>query len=433
MNTNSNRREFLKSAAVLGTAATVGLSLGRSAHAQGGGTIKIGLIGCGGRGLGAAAQAMQTGKDVKLVAVGDYFKDRAKNGLANLKKQFGEQVDVADDKVFDGFENDKGVIASGADVIMIACAAKFHPLYTLRAVEAGKHVFVEKPHAIDASGIHMLEAAIKIAREKGLSILSGLQSRYCPQYQALVEQIRNGAIGEVRAIQSAFLRAPYGVRAYPEGMSEVDVQVFNQYMFRWLSGDDFTQSLVHNVDRMTWLLGGKLPDKAVGMGGRASMIERKYGDVFDHHSAIFHYPGDQLRLFGFCRTETNCYNLYDDLIIGEKGTAYWNDARIIGEKPWKYEGPKLGGHAEEQVAFFNSLRKGEWTDSGDYMVNSTLMAILGQVVCYTGAMTSWKELYDSKFTFKPAPEECVAGMAPPTVPGKDGCYPVPVPGQQKWW
>jgi len=430
---NSSRRHFLKTSATVAAATGVALPLMRSVHAEGSGTIKIGLVGCGGRGLGAVQQALSSGKDVKLVAVGDYFKSRASNGVKALKGQAPEQVDVSDDHIFDGFQNDLGVINSGVDVVLIACAAKFHPYYAKHAVEAGKHVFVEKPHGIDAAGIHVLEEAIQIAREKKLSFLSGLQSRYCPQYQALVDKIHNGAIGEVRAIQSAFLRSPYGVRGYPKEMSEVDVQVYNQYMFRWLSGDDFTQSLVHNVDRMTWVLNGELPIQAVGMGGRASMTDRQYGDVFDHHSAIYCYKNDHCRLFAVCRTETGCYDSYDDLIIGAKGVAYWNAAQIVGETNWKYEGQKLGGHLEEQLDFYAKLRKGERVDSGDYMVNSTLMAILGQVACYTGRMITWKELYDSKFVFKPAPEECAAGMDPPVVPAENGSYPVPIPGQHKWW
>ncbi|MGL4594410.1 MAG: Gfo/Idh/MocA family protein [Thermoguttaceae bacterium] len=433
-----NRRNFLttslKTSAMIGAGLSAGLSVSRSAHAAGSDIIKVGLIGCGGRGIGAAVQAMNSGPDVKIVAIGDYFKERAKNGATSLKNEKPEQVDIADDRIFDGFENDKGVIASGADVILIACAAKFHPLYSLRAIEAGKHVFCEKPNAIDASGIHTLEKAVQLAQEKKLSFISGLQSRHNVQYQALVEKIHDGAIGDVRAIQSAFLRSPYGVRGYPEGMSETDVQIYNQYMFRWCCGDDFTQSLVHNVDRMTWVLNGKTPTHAVGMGGRASMIERKYGDVFDHHHATFYYPNDECRLFAWCRTETGCYGNYDDIILGSKGTAYWNATKIVGETNWQYDGPKgSGGYQEEQNLLFDSVRNGKNVDSGDFVVKSTMMAILGQVACYTGTSISWDEMYNSKFTFKPSPEECVAGMEPPVKPGPDGSYPVPIPGQHSWW
>ena len=426
------RREFLKAATVAG-ATLSSLSIEQSAHAQGSGTIKVGLVGCGGRGFGAVAQALGTGKDVKLVAVGDYFKSRAKGALEGIRNGFPDQVDVPEDRIFDGFQNDLGVINSGADVILIACAAKFHPLYTKHAVDAGKHVFVEKPNAIDAAGIKMLEETVATAKAKNLCYLSGLHSRFCPQYQALVEKVHEGAIGEVRTIQSTFLRSPYGVRGYPSGMSELDAQVYNQYMFRWLSGDDFTQSLVHNVDRMTWLLGGRAPTHAFGMGGRSSMTDRQFGDVFDHHAAVFHYPNDSCRLFAYCRTQIGCHDSYDDIIFGTKGTAYWNEAKIVGETNWQYRGQHGGGHNEEQVALFDAIRKGERLHSDDYVVKSTTMAVLGQVAAYTGKMIGWQEMVNSGFTFKPAPEECVAGMDPPVVPGPGGSYPVPIPGQHSWW
>ena len=345
-----------------------------------------------------------------------------------LRNDFPDQVDVPEDRIFDGFQNDLGVINSGADVILIACAAKFHPLYTKHAIDAGKHVFVEKPNAIDAAGIAMLEETVATAKRKNLCYLSGLHSRFCPQYQALVEKVHEGAIGDVRMIQSTFLRSPYGVRGYPSGMSELDAQVYNQYMFCWLSGDDFTQSLVHNVDRMTWLLGGRAPTHAFGMGGRSSMTDRQFGNVFDHHAAVFHYPNDACRLFAYCRTQIGCHDSYDDIIFGTKGTAYWNEAKIVGETNWQYRGQHGGGHNEEQVALFDAIRKGERLHSDDYIVKSTSMAVLGQVAAYTGKMIGWQEMIDSKFVFKPAPEECVAGMDPPVVPGPGGSYPVPIPG-----
>jgi predicted dehydrogenase len=432
LRTPSTRREFLKQSALAGAAVTAGLPLTRSAHAQGSGTIKVGLIGSGGRGSGAAVQALSTGKDVKFVAVGDYFKVRADNVLNALKAQYPEQVDVPEENVFDGFQNYEGVIASDADVILIAGAAKFHPIQTKKAVEAGKHVFAEKPNAIDAAGIHMLEEAIAIAREKKLSFLSGLHSRYCPQGAALVEQIHNGAIGEIRAIQSSFLRAPYGVRGGYNGITELDFQCYNQYMFHWLSGDDFIQSLVHNVDRMLWAL-GKVPVAAYGMGGRATSIGHQFGNVFDHHSAVFYFGDENCRMFAACRTAAGCYDNYNDDIIGTKGTADWNSASIRGETNWKYPGRHGGGHQEEQTALFNAIRNGGRIDSGDYVVKSTMTAILGQMACYTGQMISWDDLYKSKFLVKPAPEDCVAGMEPPVVPGPDGVYPVPTPGTNPWF
>ena len=431
----TSRRQFLKHTALAGAVATAGLAANPPVHAQGSGKIKIGVIGCGGRGGGAAQQALSTGKDVQLVAVGDYFKSRATSVKNALKADFPDQVDIPNENVFDGFQNYAGVIGAGVDVVLIAGAAKFHPFYTKVAIEAGKHVFAEKPNAIDAAGIHVLEEAVALARRKNLSFLSGLHSRYTAQGQALVEQIHNGALGEIRAIQSNFLRSPYGVRGSYEGMSELDFQCYNQYMFAWLSGDDFIQSLVHNVDRMSWAV-GKFPKAAYGMGGRASMIDRKYGSVFDHHSAVFYYGddfSDNFRLFAACRTEDQCYDDYNDHIFGAKGMADWNSASIRGEKNWRFAGSHEGGHQEEQTALFKALRNGGRIDSGDYAVKSTMMAILGQIACYTGKMITWDELYNSKFEFPPSPEKCVAGMDPPVLPGPDGVYPVPIPGSNPWW
>lgn len=163
------------------------------------------------------------------------------------------------------------------------------------------------------------------------------------------------------------------------------------------------------------------------------MTSREFGNVFDHHASVFEYPDDACRLFAYCRTETGCFDSYDDVIFGSKGVAYWNASRIVGETNWEYQGQHLGGHREEQVSLFEGIRNGKRIHSDEYIVDSTLMAILGQMTCYTGKLITWKELYDSKFVFKPAPEACIAGVEPPVVPGPNGSYPVPIPGQQAWW
>ena len=428
----TSRRQFLKQSTLVGAAVTASLAAIPAVHAQGNGKIKVGLVGCGGRGRGAAVQAMNTGKDVQIVAVGDYDKSRAIIGRETLQKASPDQVAISDENIFDGFQNYAGVIGAGVDVVLIACAAKFHPFYAKAAIEADKHVFVEKPCAIDSAGIHLLEEAVALARQKNLSFLAGYHSRYMPQGQALVEQIQNGAIGEVRAIQSNFLRPPYGFRRAPDGLAELDYQIQNQYLFTWLSGDDVTQSLAHNVDRMSWIL-GKYPTAAYGMGGRASEFGRRRGNVFDHHSAVYYYGDDNLRLFASCRTAAGCFNEYNDTVFGTKGMTDWNSAIIRGENNWKFPGKHGGGHQEEITALFDALRTGGRIDSGDYAVKSTMMAILGQIACYTGKMITWDEIYNSKFEFMPSLAECVAGMAPPVLPDPDGNYSVPIPGSNPWW
>ena len=435
----TTRRQFLKHSALAGAAVTAGISTVSAAsavHAGGSGKIKVGLIGCGGRGRGAVNQALQTGKDVEIVAVGDYFKSRAVSTRTLFMRELPEdQVRIPEENVFDGFQNHLGVIGADVDVVLIAGAAKFHPLQALAAVKAGKHVFVEKPCAIDSAGIHMLEKAVALAQQKSLSFDAGFQSRFRPAGIALVEQIHNGAIGEVRAAQCNFLRSPYGVRGSFEGMTELEFQIFNQYVFSWLSGDDFTQSLVHNVDRISWVL-GKYPTAAYGMGGRAAAFGRQYGNVFDHHSAVFYYGNDNCRVFAACRTQNGCFNEYNDIIFGAKGMTDWNSAVIRGETNWRFTGERVDQGSQmqrQQTALFDAVRKGERVDGGDYAVKSSLMAILGQIACYTGHMITWDDIYNSQFEFTPTVAECIAGTASPVPPGPDGTYPVPVPGSNPWW
>jgi len=408
------------------------LALSRSAHAAGTNELKVGLIGCGGRGTGALGQVLEYDKTAKVVAMGDYVAERVGNYATALKHHFGDRIDLKPEQCFSGFENYKRVIESDCDLVLIACAAAFHPLYTKTALAAGKHVFVEKPHAIDAAGIHVLEDALKIAREKNLSFLSGLHSRWCGQWHATIEKIREGMIGDVKMIQSTFLRAPYGVYPPVPHRSELDNQVANQYHFRWLCGDDVTQSLVHNLDRMNWVLGDdKLPIRCFGLGGRSSMIAPEFGDVFDHHTAVYEYP-DGVRLYAMCRTTVGCYDEYDDLVIGTKGTVRWNEARIVdskGNQIWKYDGPYHGGHLEEQIALNNAIKDGKPLISGEHLIRGTMTAILGQLACYTGKMHNYEDAYNSKFRFGPDPAECRDGMAPPVIPNEKGIYPVPIPGQ----
>ena len=418
------------SSAVLAGASALALS--RSAHAAGMDELKVGLIGCGSRGTGALIQVLEYDKTAKVVAMGDYVEERVGRYATALKHNFPERVDIKPEQCFSGFDNYKRVIESDCDVVLIACAAAFHPLYTKAALLAGKHVFVEKPHAIDVAGIHELNDALKIAREKNLCFLSGLHSRWCGQWQATIEKIREGLIGDVKMIQSTFLRAPYGVYPPVVHRNELDNQIANQYHFRWLCGDDVTQSLVHNLDRMNWVLGDdKLPIRCFGLGGRSSMIAPEFGDVFDHHTAVYEYP-DGVRLYAMCRTTTGCYDEYDDLVIGSKGTVRWNAARIFdpkGNQIWRYEGPFHGGHFEEKVALVDAIKAGKPLISGQHLIDGTMTAILGQLACYTGKMHNYTDVYNSKFRFGPDPAECKDGMDPPVLPDEKGIYPVPVPGQ----
>jgi predicted dehydrogenase len=283
------RRNFLKTSAAAGAATALGtLDLARSAHAAGSDVIRVGVIGCGERNGGAALQALGADPGARLVALCDIFQDRVETTLENLRAARPDQVLVDRDHCFTGVDGYRHVIEA-SDVVLIANAAKFHPLHAMSAIEAGKHVFVEKPHGIDPAGVKLLTAACAKAKEKNLCVVSGLQSRYHPGYAEVIQRIHDGQIGEVVAIEENFLRGPYRVMARKPGLSELLYQFSNQYHFTWLSGDDVVQSLVHNLDRACWVMQEQVPTKCHGLGGRSSMVSEEYGNVFDHHSVVYEF------------------------------------------------------------------------------------------------------------------------------------------------
>ena len=426
--TTPTRREFLKASAG-GAAAVAGLSIARSAHAADDGTIKIGMIGCGGRCSGAAVQSLKSAKDVRLVAMYDVFRDRLDRSLGSIKGHFPEQVAVDDDHKFTDFDGYQKVIDS-VDVVLIACASKFHAMYAEAAIKSGKHVFVEKPHAIDPVGVRRMQAAADLAKEKGLSIVSGLQSRYHAGWQETVKRIHDGEIGDVVAMQSMFLRGPYGLVPRRPDLSETQYQFSNWYHFCWLSGDDVTQSLVHNVDRMSWIMKEEMPKWAFGLGGRSTSFGEVYGDMFDHETAVYEYAGGA-RLYALCRTAAGCYNNSTDVIMGTKGTCHLGQCRFEGESNWRFTGKHNNPYDAEQKALVDAVRSGEPVNSGSYMANSTMVGVLGQLTCYSGKPIQWDAAYNSDCQFGPAPDGVSFETEPPTLPDDTGNYPLPIPGITK--
>ncbi len=425
--TAHTRRTFLKNSAVAATGTALGsLALQRSVHAAGEGTIRIGMIGSGGRCSGAAVQSMNASPDVKLVAMCDLFSERVMRQRNALKKQLPKQVLVDDDHCFVGIDGYRKVIDS-CDVVLIACASKFHPMYAEAAIKAGKHVFVEKPHGIDPVGVRRMADACALAKKKGLSILSGLQSRFNPGWQELVKRIHDGAIGEIVAMQSMFLRGPYRLEKRPEGISETEYQYFNWYHFRWLSGDDVPQSLVHNVDRMCWIMKEVLPQSAFGLAGRSGSFGEVYGDMFDHNTVVYEYPNGT-RLYALCRTTSGCYNNSGDVIMGSKGICHMAQYKITGQTNWKYRGKVGHGYQEEQAALINAIKTNQPINSGYHMINATMLTVMGQMTAYTGKPISYDEVCESNLEYLPAPQDATMDMQPPTTPNEKGEYPLPLPG-----
>jgi predicted dehydrogenase len=418
----------MSSAAAVSTAA-VSTLISRSAHAAATDTLRIGMVGCGGRCSGAALDALEADPGTRLVAMCDLFPDRIQDKLNSLKTQKPNQVEVDKDHCFTGLDGHKKVIDS-VDVVLIACAAKFHPMYVKAAIDAGKHVFTEKPHGIDPPGIRMIADACNLAKQKNLSVVSGLHRRFDPAMQETIKRIHDGAIGDIVAIEENFIRGPYGTLFRAPGLSEIQYQYSNQYRFGWLCGDDVTQSLVHNLDSALWAMKEQNPVKAHGFAGRSSCFDKPfiYGDVFDHHSVVYQFANG-VRMYANCRTQPNCFNEVSGIIMGTKGVAYTESYIIQGENKWKYSGQAQNPYRVEHVELFKSIRAAKPINCGDYMCRSTLTAIMGQLACYTGQQLTWDQVSKSDYHIGPRPDQCTWDMQPPVKPDAEGIYPIPIPGK----
>jgi predicted dehydrogenase len=423
----TSRRDFLRLSAGL-TATAAGLDLSRRAHAAGSDRMRVGLIGCGSRGTGAAIDALDAHPSVHLVAMAEVFADKLAASLQKIKARAPERVLVDKDHSFTGLDGYRHVIEA-SDVVLIACASRFHPKYLRAAVDAGKHVFVEKPHGIDPVGVRATQEAADLARARGLSVVSGLHNRFDQGVRETVQRIHDGQIGDVVAMEVNFLRAPYMVVERQPGWSEIEYQFRNWYHFSWLSGDDVTQSLVHSVDKASWVMKEEPPLKAHGFGGRSASFGPMYGDMFDHHSVVYEYANGT-RLYAFCRTQKECHSGTSDYVFGTKGRASLLNYLIRGEKNWDFGGKPPSPQKNEQREFFAGIREGKPLNSGAYMANSTMVAVLGQIVCYTGRQLGWKKAATADFAFPPA-GEIDWNTAPPVLPGPDGQYPIPVPGKTR--
>jgi myo-inositol 2-dehydrogenase/D-chiro-inositol 1-dehydrogenase len=426
----TSRRQFLKrSATVAGAAIAVGLPLARGVHAAGSGTFKVGLIGCGGRGSGAAANAMNAGKDIKLVAMADVFEDKVKGARDRLKKIHPEQVAVDDERCFVGFDAYQKVLDSGIDVAIIACTSHFHPAYLKAAIEAGKHVFCEKPHSLDVPGLKLVQKVCEEAKRKGLAVVSGLCWRYDPGMRETIKRVQDGAIGKIMAVQETYCVGPYNaVERRPE-WNEMQWQMRDWYHFNWLAGDQVMQQLIHSIDKGAWVLGDQPPLKAWGIGGRSACFGAKYGDLFDHQGVVFEYPGG-VRMFGICRNHIGCYNEVTDTVFGTKGVAHLIKNRIEGQSKWEYKGPKAGMYDVEHQELFDSIRAGKPINNGNYMVGSTMLALLGQAVCQTGQEITWERAMQS--TASVELPRYGWDVEPPIKPNAKGEYDIAVPGITKF-
>ena len=394
------RRRFLKTGTQV--AALAGLSIATQAYGSGSDRIRVGLVGCGGRGTGAAAQALSTGESVVLTAMADVFEDILQNSLKNLvsNEQFGQRVKVPEDACFVGLDAYQKLIDSGVDVVLLAAPPGFRPQHLQAAVEAGKHVFCEKPMATDAPGVRSVLESTAKAREKNLALVSGFCWRYHLARRAFYERIHQGAIGPIRAVYATFLTGPVKpmppAGSRPAGMSDVEWQLHNWYNFVWLSGDGLVEQACHSVDKIAWAMNGVLPLKAAATGGR--QFPNNEGNIYDHIDVFYEFP-DGVRAFMAQRQISNCYSDNSDYLMGSDGLGTikgWSDPVIAGKESWRYSGPKSDMYQVEHDELFASIRSGQPINDGIWMAHSTLMAIMGRMAAYTGKEISWAEALNSE-------------------------------------
>ena len=307
MDTSRSRRDFLKaSAAAVGTTVAGQLSLVPNVHAAGSDILRIGLIGCGDRGTGAAAQALTADTNTRLVAMGDMFRDRLERSLATLKREdVAARVEVKPEHCFTGFDAYKQVLAAGVDVVLLTTPPHFRQLHFKAAVDAGKHVFAEKPVAVDAPGVRSVLATCEEARKKNLSVVSGLCYRYERAKREAMKRVHEGAVGDIIALHCSYNTGYLWDKPRQSDWSDMEWQLRNWLYFTWLSGDHIVEQHVHSLDKMAWAMQDEYPVRASGIGGRQVRTAKKYGNVFDHHCVVYEYKNG-VKLFSYCRQQAGC-------------------------------------------------------------------------------------------------------------------------------
>jgi len=400
-----SRRAFLQtsSAAAAGGIAASYLSFPARAFAANGDTLRVALIGCGGRGTGAANQALAADKNAVLTAVGDVFRRQVDTSLKSLRNvaEVADRVQVTPDKQFVGLDAFQKVIDSGVDVVLLGSPPGFRPQHLKAAIAAGKHVFCEKPMATDAPGVRSVLESAEQARQKKLSLVAGFCWRYDAACREFYRRIHDGALGEVRAVHATYLTGPVKpmppASSRPAGMSDVEWQLHNWYNFTWLSGDGLVEQACHSVDKIAWAMNGLLPTKAVANGGR--MVPNNEGNIFDHIDVFYEYENGA-RTTMAQRQIANCHSDNSDYVLGSKGTGKggWNAPIIRAGETWRYRGPNPGStmYQTEHDELFASIRKGEPMNDGVWMAHSTLMAIMGRMAAYTGQEITWDMALNSQ-------------------------------------
>ncbi len=421
-NHQTTRRQFVKTSATLamtGTSLGAGAMSTPSVHAAGSDVIKVGLIGCGGRGTGAASQALKADKNVKLTAMADAFDNRLQLSLQSLQRIDGvrDKLDVAIERQFVGFDAYKNLLASDVDVVILTTPPHFRPIHLKAAIAAGKHVFAEKPVAVDAPGVRSVLETCAEAKRKELSVVSGLCLRYDAGFRETVKRLHDGAIGEIHTLVANDYRGSIWQKPRKPDWTDMHFQMRNWYYFTWLSGDFNVEQHVHYLDVCAWVMDG-YPTSAVGMGGRQVRTDKKFCNIYDHHSVTYKYANGA-EFFSNCRQQSDCKNDMSSHMHGSKGWALVSEKTLeidaTGTSSWKFDEKVKNMYQVEHDELFAGIRSGRPLNNGEYMAKSTLLAIMGRMATYTGREVTWKQALNSKqdlspeqYAWGPAPEAPIA-------------------------
>ncbi len=411
MTQEPSRRSFLKSSAVAAAALTTSGSLSALRAAapvhQGGGRLKIGVVGIGGRGSGAAVQAAKAHPENVLWSIGEAFPDRLEHGLEGIRETLKEakmedRLQVAPERRFVGLDAIDQVLASGIDAVVLATPPGFRPLQIERAVQKGVHVFAEKPIATDAPGVRRVMAACELARQKNLSIVSGLCYRYHDGRRAIMQRLQEGGIGEILAIHGNYITGELWSFDRQPQWTDLEWQLRNWLYYPWLSGDLIAEQHIHTLDVMAWMKRDVYPIAATSLGGRQKRTDAKFGVVYDHFATVYEWE-DGTRGFSYCRQQDGCHRDVNEYVIGTEGRANVFQHQITGKNEWKYGGKIADMYQNEHDEMFAALHAGKRIDNGDYMCKSTLMALLGRMAAYTGKRVTWEQALASEQSLVPEP------------------------------
>jgi predicted dehydrogenase len=401
-NTHPSRRQFLKSSAAMAGA----LGVAANVHADGNDVLKVGLIGCGNRGTGAATQALKADRNVKLWAMADAFQDKLEASLMRLQRDgdIAAKIDVPQERRFVGFDAYRQVIGC-CDVVLLCTPPQFRPMHLRAAVDASKHIFAEKPVAVDAPGVRSVLATCEEARRKNLSVVSGLCLRYDNGFKDTIRRIHDGAIGDVLVLQANDFRGGIWHRAREEGWTDMQWQMRNWYHFTWLSGDFNVEQHVHFLDVCAWVMQDRYPARCYGTGGRQVRTGPEFGHIYDHFSIVYEYDNG-VKMLSHCRQQPGCYSDMSAQVIGSRGSARISERRrglylrtAAGERP--YDGPPTDIFQQEHIELFASIRNGRPINNGEYMAKSTLLAIMGRMAGYTGQAVTWEQAFNSRQDLSP--------------------------------